>query len=91
VPTTHGGIALAAGTTDGGPRAPSGRIVARLSAPGFQLPDEEVPRAGARLQRIICRARSADGSTHLWIARRKLIGAGAAASGLRYDLAQTAT
>jgi len=64
-------------------------IVTRLSAPGFQLPDEEVPRAGARLQRLACRTRSSDGGMHLWIARRKLIGAGAASSGLRFDAALT--
>jgi hypothetical protein len=90
VTTAGGAVALVAGTVEGGPRAPTGRITQRLSAPGFQLPDEEVPRAGVRLQRVICRARSADGRTQLWIARRKQIGAGAASSGLRYDTAQPA-
>lgn len=89
VATAGGAVALVTSTVDGGPAAPSGRIVTRLSAPGFQLPDEEVPRAGARLQRLACRTRSSDGGMHLWIARRKLIGAGAASSGLRFDAALT--
>ena len=87
VATAGGAVTLVTGTVDGGPRSPSGRIVARLSVRNFQLPDEEVPRAGARLQRVIRRARSSDGGMHLWITRRKLIGAGAASSGLRYDAA----
>jgi hypothetical protein len=81
-----GAVMLALGTVEGGP-APVGRIVQRLSAPDFLLPDGEVPRAGVQVQRVVCRARSADGATHLWIARRTRIGAGAASSGLRYDLA----
>jgi hypothetical protein len=84
-----GAIMLAAGTVEGG-AAPRGRIVPRLSAPDFLLPDAEVPRSGVQVRRIVCRARSADGATHLWIARRTRVGAGAAASALRYDLAQPA-
>ena len=80
-----GAFALVAGTVDGGPRAPSGRLVRRLSAAGFQLPEEEIGRAGVRLQRVACRSRSSDGKMHLWMARRKQIGAGEASSGLRYD------
>jgi hypothetical protein len=87
VATPGGGIALVAGTVEGGPRAPSGRIVARLAAAGFQLPDREVPRAGVQLSRAMYRSRSADGGMHLWIARRAQIGAGEASSGLRYDAA----
>jgi hypothetical protein len=49
-----------------------------------------VPRVGVRLQRLFCRARSAGGPTHLWIARRKQVGAGQASSGLRYDLVSDA-
>jgi hypothetical protein len=88
VQTAGGAIALVAGTVDGGPRAPLGRLVQRLSVAGFQLPEEEIGRAGVRLQRVACRSRSSDGKMHLWIARRKQIGAGEASSGLRYDQAQ---
>jgi hypothetical protein len=68
VQTAGGAIALVAGTVDGGPRAPSGRLVQRLSADGFQLPEEEIGRAGVQLRRVACRCRSSDGAMHLWIA-----------------------
>jgi hypothetical protein len=83
---TNGAVVLLAGTMEG--QAPArGRILKRLSAPGFQMPDGEVPRSGVRVQRVACRARSADGQMHLWIARRRQFGAGAASSGLRFDVA----
>jgi hypothetical protein len=85
VQTSTGAVVLVAGTVEGGPRAPSGRLVRRLSATGFQLPEEEIGRAGVRLQRVACRSRSSDGKMHLWMARRKQIGAGEASSGLRWD------
>jgi hypothetical protein len=88
VQTDRGAIALVAGTVDGGPRSPSGRVVRRLSAPGFQLPEEEIGRAGVLLRRVTCRTRLSDGTMQLWMARRKQIGAGEASSGLRYDQAQ---
>src|SRR5882762_8571701 len=83
--TPTGAVALVARTVEGEPRAPSGRLVRRLSAVGFQLPEEEIGRAGVRLQRVACRTRSSDGKMHLWMARRKRIGAGEASSGLRFD------
>jgi hypothetical protein len=88
VATAAGAVALVAGTVEGGPTAPSGRLVKRLSASGFQLPEEEVSRAGVRLERIACRSRTSDGRSRLWIARRRHIGAGEASSGLRYDEAR---
>jgi len=90
VAATNGVVSLGAGTVEGGPTSPSSRIMKRLSISGFRLPDEEVPRAGVRLQRLFCRARPAGGPTHLWIARRKQVGAGQASSGLRYDLVSDA-
>jgi hypothetical protein len=81
-------LALVGGTVDDGPRAPSGRLLQKLFSAGFQLPEHEVSRAGLRLQRVACRTRSSDGRAHLWIARRKHIGAGEASSGLRYDEAR---
>jgi hypothetical protein len=86
--TATGGLALVAGTVEGGPRTPSGRIVQRLSRYGFQLPEREISRAGVRLERVVCRTRSADGGAHLWGARRRHIGAGEASSGLRFDEAR---
>jgi hypothetical protein len=88
VQTARGAIALVAGTADSG--SPSGRVVRRLSATGFQLPEEEIGRAGVLLRRVTCRTRLSDGKMQLWMARRKQIGAGEASSGLRYDQAQRA-
>jgi len=91
VANTNGVVSLGAGSVEGGPAVPASRIMKRLGVSGFRLPDEEVPRAGVRLQRLFCRARSADGVTHLWIARRKQVGAGQASSGVRYDIASATT
>jgi hypothetical protein len=88
VVTTAGAVALVAGTVESGPDTPSGRLVKRLSASGFQLPEEEVSRAGVRLERVACRTRTSDGRSRLWVARRRHIGAGEASSGLHYDEAR---
>jgi hypothetical protein len=90
VQTPAGAIAQAAGTLEGVVPAPIGRIVQRRSSPGFLLPEEEIGRAGVRLQRVACRSRSSDGSMHFWIARRKQVGAGEASSGLRFDQLRSA-
>ena len=49
------------------------------------LYDEEVPREGARVTRAYEYARWTDGSTFLWIGRRKRTGRGEGSSGLRFD------
>jgi hypothetical protein len=49
------------------------------------LREEEVPREGARVTRGYRLARGVDGSTFLWLARRKGVGRGEGSSGLRYD------
>ena len=68
---------------------PMGRILSPsiLTQPAYRIFEEEVPREGVRISRTIMRARWIDGSTHLWIARRKSIGTGEGSSGLRFDLA----
>jgi hypothetical protein len=53
----------------------------------YRLPEEEVPRTGVRIQRVVYRSRWVDGSTHVWVTRRKLVGAGETQSGLRFDAA----
>jgi hypothetical protein len=66
---------------------PAGRILrpsARAGQP-YQVFEEEVSRAGTRVTRVVCRSRWTDGSTHLWIARRKTAGLGEASSGLVFD------
>jgi hypothetical protein len=52
------------------------------------LHDEEVPREGARVTRAYQYARGVDGSTYLWIGRRKRTGGGEGSSGLRFDFVE---
>lgn len=53
----------------------------------YQILEEQVPRAGVTVRRTLYRARWRDGSTHVWIARRKQTGAGETQTGLRFDAA----
>jgi hypothetical protein len=71
------------------PVLPVGRFLrpTRLAGAAYRIREEEVPRAGTRVSRIVCRARWHDGSTHVWIQRRRAIGGGEGSSGLRFDLA----
>lgn len=52
---------------------------------GLQIFEEEIPREGIRVTRHYQVTRWHDGSTHLWIGRRKKIGSGEGSSGLRFD------
>ena len=56
----------------------------------YQLQDNEVPRAGLVVERVAFRTRWIDGSTHLWLARRRRTGSGETASALRFDVALAA-
>lgn len=47
--------------------------------------EEEIPREGIRVTRNYQLTRWQDGSTHLWIGRRKQVGRGEGSSGLRFD------
>ncbi len=69
--------------TDGSrtPITPLGRLLA-VDVPLFE---EEFIREGVRVERMYRLARWTDGSTHLWLARRKTTGAVAGSSGLRFD------
>jgi hypothetical protein len=49
------------------------------------LNEESVPRAGLRVQLTKQRARWVDGSTHVWLGRKVLIGRGEGSSGLIWD------
>ena len=53
----------------------------------YDIPEEEIPRSGLRIERIVYRTRWIDGSTHLWVQRRRRIGAGESQSGLQFDQA----
>jgi hypothetical protein len=78
------------------PRVTSGGIEGTFEPQGLildpgrdlLLPDEEVPREGARVTRGYQYVRWVDGSTHLWIGRRKEPGRGEGSSGLRFDIAE---
>jgi hypothetical protein len=62
-----------------------------LNPPGvtpYQIFDEEVPKAGVRVERLVYSSRSRDGKSYLWVARRKRPGSGETQSGLRFDAAQ---
>lgn len=58
-----------------------------LSGQPYRILEEQIPRAGVTVRRAVYRARYLDGSTHLWIARRKQTGAGETQTGLRFDAA----
>jgi len=68
---------------------PRGRVLTPPGVNPYQVREEEVTRAGTRVKRVLCRTRWIDGSTYLWVARRKTVGAGEGSSGLKYDLAKT--
>ena len=53
----------------------------------YLIADEEVPRDGLVVERVVYRSRWIDGSRHLWIARRRRTGSGETASALRFDVA----
>lgn len=91
---TKGTVALelaAAIAPDGhAPIPPRGRILQPTAIPAdspYQLPEEEVPRNVLRVQRVFCRSRWSDGSTHLWQLRRVQPGTGETNSALRFDQA----
>ena len=76
------------------PIAPVGRILNPTlppTTPAYRVEEEEVPRTGVRVERVIARARGTRGQTFLWIARHKTAGRGEGSSGLRFDLAEPNT
>jgi hypothetical protein len=65
-----------------------GRVLNPDGKPSLNIYEEEVPREGARVTRSYQLARWLDGSTHLWMGRRKQVGRGEGSSGLRFDTAE---
>jgi hypothetical protein len=63
-----------------------GRILESDPTRALELYEEEVPREGVRVTRGYQYTRWFDGSTHLWIGRRKQVGSGEGSSGLRFDI-----
>jgi hypothetical protein len=62
-----------------------GRILNPRPGQRLDLYEEEVPREGIRVFRNCQYTRWVNGTTHLWIGRRKDIGRGEGSSGLRFD------
>ena len=73
---------------DGGPTTP--QALGRILDPDRPLEvfEEEVPRAGARVTRAYQYVRWTDGSSRLWVGRRKQPGRGEGWSGLRFDVVE---
>ena len=63
---------------------PQGRLLTETQ-PVFFIEEEEVPRAGAIVERTFQRTRWLNGKTCLWIGRRKTAGRGEGWSGLMFD------
>lgn len=91
-PDPNPSIALRVGNalkaTGGEHPEPAPRLSKILNPEGitnYLIQEEEIPRAGLRVERVVYRARWVDGSTHLWVQRRRRVGAGESRSGLQFD------
>jgi hypothetical protein len=82
----RGQLPSTASGDSGGTNTPQGLILD--PAHDLLLPDEEVPREGARVTRCFQYTRWIDGGSHLWIGRRKQPGRGEGSSGLRFDIVE---
>jgi len=79
--------------SDGARRAiqPKGRLLrtdphgSGDAEPALRIEDEEIGREGLMVERNFQLARWLDGRTLLWLGRRKWVGRGEGASGLRFD------
>jgi len=69
-------------------RPPLGRIAG--TKPSLAVENEEIPKTGVVVTRSPQWTRWIDGSSHLWIGRRKLPGNGETSSGLRFDFLESA-
>ena len=76
-----GHLQLRRGRLPGPATTPQGRMLSEETSMYL----EEVPREGVHLERRYRWARGVDGSTYLWIGRRRTVGRGEGRSGLRFD------
>ncbi len=67
------------------PTASTGPLGRMLAYPGLTIFLEELPREGVHLERRYRYARGSDGSSFVWIGRRRSTGRGEGRSGLRFD------
>ena len=82
------GSLLAADAAPGDPPRIANAAAKILRPPSdhlYRIREEEIPREGARVMRVVHRCRWTDGSTHTWIARIRSIGRGEGDAGLRFD------
>jgi len=56
-----------------------------INEPLLRIEEEEVPREGIIIQRLMQYSRWIDGRAYLWLGRNKKVGRGEGSSGLRYD------
>jgi hypothetical protein len=82
VEVDQGPLQLRRGTLPLSQNAPLGRL---LSYPGLTMFLEELPREGTHLERLYRFARGVDGSTWVWVGRRRSVGKGEGRSGLEFD------
>jgi hypothetical protein len=68
--------------------SPMGRILSQMVSQEAMVFDEEVSRAGTQINYAYQYVRWVDGSTHLWLGRRRRPGRGEGSSGLRFDVAE---
>jgi hypothetical protein len=64
---------------------PTGASVFPNEPGGTPLNEEELPRTGTLVSRCWKYARWTDGSTYIWIGRKRELGRGEGSSGLRFD------
>jgi hypothetical protein len=83
----RGQLEKAISDTETGPVKSLSRILNPADTP-YLIDEEEVPRSGLRVERVAYRSRWVDGSSHLWVQRRRRIGAGESQSGLQFDQAR---
>jgi len=82
VEVDKGPLQLRRGTLPHLENSPLGRL---LSYPGLTIFLEELPREGTHLERLYRFARGVDGSTWVWLGRRRSVGKGEGRSGLEFD------
>ncbi len=91
VPGSNRAVDLQLGTiftSTGVSSEPKSKILNPENVNVYRIKEEEVPRAGVVVTRSFQRSRWIDGSTYLWIGRRKSVGRGEGSSGLRFDIIQ---
>jgi hypothetical protein len=82
VTVNNGPVQLRRGTLPHSANAPQGRL---LSYPALTMFLEELPREGTHLERKYRCARGVDGSTWVWLGRKRSAGKGEGRSGLEFD------